>query len=143
MPTHDFVDINDLPVNPKSILVYGSNTEARHGKGVAKIAREKWGATYGKNPTALVGQSYGIITKDLTKRIHPSIPASYIIEQIKILYNFANEHKDLNFYVPYSASAQNLNAYSAEEMAKMFKEAGSLPENVIFETSFFNLIKNI
>jgi hypothetical protein len=51
--------ITSLPLN--GIFVYGANTEGRHGMGAAKVAREKFGAIYGK--TGLQGQSYGIIIK--------------------------------------------------------------------------------
>ena len=35
-------------LEPNQIFVFGSNTEGRHGKGAAKIARDKFGAIYGQ-----------------------------------------------------------------------------------------------
>lgn len=135
-----YVDLNHIVPEADKILVFGSNTEGRHGKGVAKIALDKWGAKYGQ-PHGLQGQSYAIVTKDLTKKEHPSVSATVITNQIKELYEFARNNKDKSFYIPYRGDGQNLNAYSSYEMAQMFKKAGPIPENVLFEEYFVNLIQ--
>lgn len=121
------------------IFVFGSNTEGRHGLGAAKIARERFGAKYGQ-AEGLQGNSYAIITKDLTKnRYKPSRTKEEIIEQIKKLYKFANEHKDYWFLIAYTDSGKNLNNYSSEEMACMFN-CDNIPENIVFEESFNKLL---
>ena len=53
-------------LQPNQIFVFGSNTQGRHGLGAAKIALQKFGAKYGQ-AEGIQGQSYAIITKDLTK----------------------------------------------------------------------------
>lgn len=58
--------ITELPEN--GIFVFGSNTQGRHGKGAALLAKNKFGAIYGQ-AKGLQGQSYAIITKDLTKKL--------------------------------------------------------------------------
>ena len=77
--------VNSLQDN--QIFVFGSNTQGRHSAGAAKTARDKFGAIYGQ-AEGLQGQSYAIITKDLTKddRKNPSRTKVQIIEQIHKLY---------------------------------------------------------
>ena len=128
--------INSL--EPNQIFVFGSNTQGRHGKGAALIAKNKFGAEYG-NPEGPQGQSYAIITKDLTKRTHPSRTPEQIKEQIHNLYEYARENPDKEFLVAYSGTGQNLNAYSNQEMADMFNSE-SIPNNIVFEQEFNKLI---
>ena len=130
--------INELPVG--GVFVFGANLEGRHGAGAAKIAKDKFGAEYGK--VGWVGQSYGIITKDLTKKIHPSITSVNIMNQIKKLYDIASLNLDKEFYVAYTRFGQNLNGYSSFQMAKMFAR-WEIPDNMVFEEGFASLIKNI
>jgi len=131
--------INSLESN--QIFVFGSNTEGRHGKGAALVAKQKFGANYGQ-AEGLQGQSYGIITKDLTKTDHPSRTADQIKEQIIKLYEFAKQNPDKEFVIAYSGEGTNLNAYSSQEMANMFGSF-DIPNNVIFEEKFNKLLPNI
>jgi hypothetical protein len=128
-------EISHLKEN--QIFVFGSNTQGRHGKGSALIAREKFGAKYGQS-SGLQGQSYAIITKDLTKKVHPSITKDKIIEQIKNLYQFAKENKEKEFLIAYK-NGKNLNSYSSQEMADMFSSI-DIPENIVFEETFSELL---
>lgn len=129
--------ITELPEN--GIFVFGSNTQGRHGKGAALVAKQKFGAIYG-NPRALQGKSYAIITKDLTKTVHPSISRDFICIQIALLYDYAIKNANKDFYVAYSFPSINLNGYSSSEMAGMFFLNGDIPENIIFEEGFGQLI---
>ena len=122
------------------IFCFGSNTQGRHMKGSARFALDICGAQYG-NPKGLQGNSYAIITKDLTKKKHPSIRKEFIIKQIGELYEFANEHKELLFFVAYSGLGQNLNGYTNQEMASMFSAFNKIPENIVFEITFSKLLK--
>lgn len=127
-----------LSLKPNQIFIFGSNTEGRHGKGAALIAKERFGAIYGQ-AEGLQGQSYAIITKDLTKSVHPSRTPEQIKEQIKKLYEFAIANPDKEFLVAYKTSGTNLNAYSSKEMADMFNFV-ERPKNIIFEKTFSELI---
>lgn len=142
--------INNLSSN--QIFVFGSNPEGRHGKGVAKIALDKYNATYGQGH-GLQGQSYGLITKNLTKGYHdPIINVTYnksgfrslseeqITNNIKELYELANEMKDNEFFIAYTIGGKNLNGYTDTEMAKMFHDAKPIPENIIFEDKFLQYV---
>jgi hypothetical protein len=131
--------ITELDAN--CIFVFGSNTQGRHGRGAALIAKQKFGAIYGQSE-GLQGKSYAICTKDLTKSIHPSVPIWDIECQIGILYGFALEHPDLQFYVAYSGQGINLNAYSSLQMASMFSNK-NIPTNILFEEEFAKLIINL
>lgn len=122
----------------KQIFVFGSNTQGRHGKGGALKAKQKFGAIYGQ-AEGLQGQSYAIITKDISCFPHKSNDVMSIVTQIRKLYECAFAMKDHEFYVCYAGSGTNLNGYSPKEMASMFSK-GFIPENVIFEEEFFNLI---
>ena len=124
-------------LKPNQIFDFGSNTQGRHGKGAALVAKEKFGAKYGQSK-GLQGQSYAIITKDLTKFVHPSITKEQIIEQIEKLYQFALENKDKEFLVAYKVG-KNLNSYSSQEMADMFSSK-KIPENIVFEETFSKLL---
>ena len=127
-------------LNKDQIFVFGSNTQGRHGRGAALTARLKFGAIYG-NPEGIQGKSFAIITKDLTKKTHPSRTTSQIISQINKLYEYATLHPDKEFIIPYKCSDYNLNAYSSEEMAKMFASS-EIPENIVFDKLFYELVKS-
>ena len=119
------------------ILLFGGNPEFRHGKGNALLAVKIAGAIYGKG--GIQGNSICIITKDLTKRKHPSVSKEFIIQQIGEFYIFAEKYWDLEFLVIYSGTGTNLNGYSNKEMAEMFS-VFEIPENVVFEEEFSKLL---
>lgn len=129
--------INFLP--PNGIFVFGSNTEGRHGKGAALIARTRFGAIYGQ-AAGMQGGSYGIITKNLKKAIHPSVSKQDIISQIVMLYDVARMNPDREFYIAYSTDGKNLNGYTPADMVEMFASAAAgtiIPQNIIFEEKFY------
>lgn len=133
--------ITELPEN--GVFVFGSNTEGRHGKGAALIAKNKFGAVYG-NPIGFYGKSYAIMTKDLTKKTHPSISKMTIDYQIYDLYAFAKRNPQLDFYIAYSGKGKNLNGYTNKEMAERFVwEDINIPDNIIFEEEFSKLIQEL
>lgn len=136
--THD----GTLRLKTNQALLITTNPQGKHGKGNAKVGM-KYGAIYGK-ARGPMGRTYGIITKDLTKRKHPSISSDFIIEQIGEFYEFAKRYWDVEFLIPYAGVANkiNLNGYTNAEMAKMFK-AFEIPENIIFEEQFNKLIYGV
>ena len=123
---------------PNQVFVFGSNTQGKHGKGAALTAKNKFGAIYGQ-AEGPQGQSYAIITKDLTKNTHPSRTPEQIKEQVHNLYKYARENPDKEFLVAYSGKGTNLNAYSNQEMADMFGSE-PIPNNIVFEQEFNKLI---
>jgi hypothetical protein len=124
---------------PHQVFVFGSNTQGRHGKGAALWAKLNAGAVYGQ-AKGIQGRAYGIVTKNLTKYIHPSVSVEDIVKQIEELYAFARENSDKEFVVAYSGSGNNLNGYSPEQMAGMFVSS-PIPDNLVFEETMAELIK--
>ncbi len=125
-------------LSEKQIFVFGSNTQGRHGKGGALKAKQKFGAIYGQ-AEGLQGQSYAIITKDISSYPHKRNDIMSIVKQIIELYRLADTMTEYEFYVCYAGSGTNLNGYSPKEMASMFAK-GSISENIVFEEEFYNLI---
>lgn len=133
--------LTELP--PNGVFVFGSNTQGRHGKGAAYSARIHFGAQYGQ-AAGLQGRSYAIITKDLTKVAHPSIPEGQIIQSIKRLYNEAINTPDKDYYIAYAGGSRNLNGYTDVHMAQIFAQAAkgaAIPTNIVFEQGFYQLVK--
>jgi hypothetical protein len=131
-------EINKKMLSKSVIIVFGSNTQGRHGKGMAQFCLENCGAQYG-NPRGRQGNSYAIITKDLTKSFHPSIQRYVIEMQIDEMYEYARSLPEFDFLVPYRAKAKYLNGYDAIDMAMMFNR-GNIPPNIVFEDQFLNLM---
>ncbi len=131
--------ITELPEN--GIFCFGSNTQGRHGKGAALTAKNIFGAIYGQ-AKGMQGRSYAIVTKDLTKKVHPSIDATTIKHQINELMFYAFQHPELDFYIIYSGTGTNLNGYTNQEMADMFSMFVKKRDltNIIFEEEFYKLI---
>ena len=127
-------------LNEDQIFVFGSNTQGRHGKGAALTARLRFGAIYG-NPEGIQGKSFAIITKDLTKKTHPSRTTAQVISQIEKLYKYAALHPEKEFVIAYKCGDCNLNAYSSHDMAKMFASK-DIPENIVFDKQFYELVKS-
>lgn len=130
--------ISKLPKN--GIAVIGTNWEGKHLAGAAKWALINAGAKMGQ-AMGLMGRTWGIVTKDLEKDEHPSIPSEIIIAQILTMYEYARNHPKYDFYVFYSASGANLNGYSNEDMAHMFGVTKLIPENIVFEEGFSKMVR--
>jgi len=125
--------INELPEN--GIFVFGSNTEGRHGKGAALVARQKFGAIYGQ-ASRLQGKSYAIITKDLKKGLK-SIELSLILNQLIVFSDFAKDNMNLKFYVTKLGSS--LAGYKVEEIKNLFTEINNeilISDNIILPKEY-------
>ena len=109
-------------LKPNEIFVYGSNTQGRHGKGAALIAKNKFGAIYGQ-ARGLQGQSYAIVTKELRKNYLP-VTLEEIKEGIDNFLIFVNNNKELTFYVVELGC--NLAYFTVEEIAPLFKDFSKL-----------------
>lgn len=123
---------------PNQIFVFGSNTQGRHGKGSALVAKNKFGAIYGQ-ASGLQGKSYAIITKDISQYPYKQFSKQGIINQIWDLYVFARDQPSIQFFIAYSGTGINLNGYTPQEMADMFSTS-YIPENIIFEYDFSKLL---
>jgi len=80
-----------------TVLVFGSNRQGRHGKGVALHAREHWGAVYGQ-AEGIQGHAYGIVTKEL-RRTHPPVTLAEVAAGVARFLAYAAAHPDDQFVV--------------------------------------------
>ena len=118
------------------IFVFGSNEGGRHGMGAAKYAKEKYGAIYGQG-YGLQGQSFGIPTKSASlELLEPNVIREYINKFI----DFANQHREMEFYVTEVGCGLALPSGMTRperiaQIAEMFKEALNL-KNVILPKKF-------
>lgn len=76
----------------------------------------------------------------MTKTKQPSRTPDQIREQIKKLYEYAKTVPDKDFIIPYTVGGKNLNFYTDKDMAQFFA-AFDIPDNIVFEHSFSELVK--
>lgn len=105
------------------IFVFGSNLKGAHGRGAAKYAAQKFGARYGQG-TGLMGQCYGIATKDRNLKV---LSLDVIENQIRKFLLFATEKKDLTFIV--TPIGCGLAGYKPSQIAPLFYKY-NIPDNV-------------
>jgi len=132
--TSEYTPENITKLNKNEVFVFGSNTEGKHEKGAAKIALEKFGAKLGQSE-GLQGQSYGIITVDLS--IVEKYPLEKIYEGILRFLKFATTFKQYKFYVTKIGSS--IAGHSIEDIAEQFKRASvaiDIPNNVILPKEY-------
>lgn len=130
-----------LQGSKNKVLVFGSNWQGRHKAGVAKLAL-KFGAVLGQ-AKGRQGNTYAIVTKDLQRTKHPSVTRTQIELQIAELYRYAYAvNPEEEFVIPYTATGENRNGYSPEDMATMFGWL-PIPDNIVFEESFATLIQDL
>lgn len=116
-------------LKPNEIFVFGSNYAGRHGKGAALTAVRKFGARYGQG-TGLMGQSYGIATKDRNLNV---LSLDVIQQQIRKFLEFAQEHPELQFIV--TPIGCGLAGYKPRQIANLFYFY-KIPTNVILPSEF-------
>lgn len=113
----------------RTIFVFGSNREGRHGKGAALIARKRWGAVYGQHE-GLQGDSYAIVTKELRPDVFP-----VTLQEISIGVNtfklFAAEHRNWTFIL--TPIGCGLAGFKPEQIKPLFEGATN---NVIMPDEF-------
>ena len=129
-----------------TIFVFGSNPEGRHGAGSAKVAREHFGAIYGQGE-GLQGSAYALPTTELRydmqdKYSRYSMSPETIIDNIKRMYQCAEEHPEWKFKVAYrnQPNEATLCGYFGWELMSLFKTAcnGNYPDNVYFSEEWAN-----
>lgn len=119
-----------------TIFVFGSNPEGRHGAGSAKVARNKFGAKQGQG-SGLMGNSYGLVTKDLRIPGTRSVSVDDIEKNIAELYEVAKSMPEKKFKIAYrnGRDEKTLNGYSGLEMVKMFL-SHPIPNNIYFSDAW-------
>ena len=109
----------------------------------------------------LSGQTYALITKNLTAGYHEeetgityhkkdfrSVSPEMISDNIEELYACANDHPENNFLIIYKAERfsngglkKSLNGYNAQEMVDMFFDNKIVPKNIVFHDSYKPIIE--
>lgn len=118
-----------ITLEPNQIFVFGSNYAGRHGKGAAKLARQKFGAVDGQG-LGLMGRSYGIATKGQRLEV---LPLQAIETQIDRLLDFARARPELEFLV--TKIGCGLAGYSTEEIRACFV-GKRVPDNIALPAEF-------
>lgn len=116
------------------ICVFGSNSEGRHGAGLALLAYQKFGAKHGI-AKGFSGNSYAIVTKDLRVGTR-SIPLPLIEAQIDEMLEAAKTHPNLEFLV--TKIGCGLAGYSSVEIGYLFK-GKYIPDNVLLPQEFITI----
>jgi hypothetical protein len=151
-------------LEPNQVFVFGSNLTGFHGAGSAGfasfgVAGNKWRYfKYDEKPfgwkgnwnikgrgeglqEGVRGKSYALptVTKAGAKK---SFTLKQIRESIAKLYRCAREHPELEFLIAYTGSGGKLlNGYTLEDMAFCFADFPDIPENVVFEKDFVELVE--
>ena len=121
----------DLPAN--AIFVGGVNPQGRHGKGAALTMKEHFGAIYGQ-AEGLMGESYGVITKEL-RSDHPPITIRQVGEGIVRMLACATSLPHKTFYV--TKLGTQLAYFSVKQIGDIFRFLMPLlPINVILPKEF-------
>lgn len=123
---------NITRLGPNEIFVFGSNYGGRHGKGAALLAMRKFGAKPGQG-TGLMGQSYGIATKDKHLR---TLSLQQIEIQIDKFMKFAYDNKQYTFFV--TQIGCGLAGYKPKEIAPLFLKY-EIPSNVALPMTFWKI----
>lgn len=118
---------NITELAPNEIFVFGSNTEGRHGKGAARLALHKFGASWGVGE-GLMGDSYALPT--VGDRLS-KMPVKLIKEYADRFIECADLRPDLTFYL--TEVGCGLAGHKVEDIAPLFKNC---PPNVIKPESF-------
>jgi hypothetical protein len=141
--------LNKTNMPENGIFVFGSNPIGINGNpktgkgGAALVAQLEFGVKHGErmnNCLSKSGKAYGIVTVDAPKKY---ISQERIKDNITKFYLFAFSNPDKIFFVAYDGEnpdAISLNGKTRKTLAKLFKEAGSIPDNVVFEKNFSELI---
>ena len=126
-----------------TIFVFGSNPEGRHGAGSAKVARNQFGAKQGQG-SGLMGNSYGLVTKDLRIPGTRSVSTEDIEKNIEELYEVAKSMPNKRFKIAYrnGRNEVTLNGYSGLEMVKMFLSK-DVPPNIYFSDVWKPIIEEL
>jgi hypothetical protein len=124
---------NITHLEPNQIFTYGANAAGIHGAGAAKLAL-RWGAKMGQY--GLVGQTYGIPTKDHNIR---TLPLDKIQVHVDTFLAVAFSHPEYEFLL--TKIGCGLALYQPKDIAPLFKiiKTGVF-ENVILPEEFYKYI---
>ena len=132
-----------ISADDDAIFVYGSNPVSFNGNpakgtgGAALVALNQGRLEQRENMDNRLsksGRAYGITTVT-APGARKSLTPEQITDNIRKFYETANANPDKTFKVAYTLKG-GLNGYTPAEMAEMFKAAGPIPSNVLFNDSW-------
>jgi ribA/ribD-fused uncharacterized protein len=138
-----------------NIFVYGANPEFRNGAGGAKAAQKFGAPRYGAG-RGIVGNTFGLITKNLKagyveketgivyeKDGYCSVSPEQISANIDELYQCASTNPEKKFFISYQCETwpngqpkKSLNGYTSHDMWDMMTKGKNVPDNIRFNESF-------
>lgn len=121
-------------LGPDDVFTFGSNSEGVHGKGAAKLAKERFGAVVGKG-FGHYGQSYAIPTREFGNdgKLF-TLSLDDIAFNVRRFLSYAKICPELTFYV--TKIGCGLAGYRVDQIAPMFAPARTMP-NVVLPAEFF------
>lgn len=124
-----FTPDNVLSVLDHQIFVFGSNLSGYHTSGLAKLARQNFGARYGLGE-GISGRCYALPVKDenLVK-----LPLKLIHFYVKRFIDIATLNPSVTFLLTKVGCGKS--GYRVEDIAPMFK---NVPSNVVVPVEFYN-----
>lgn len=126
-----FTPDNVMSLRDNEIFVFGSNLYGFHSGGAAKVALQKFGATWGQG-TGLQGRSYAIpTTQGDVDEIRPFV---------NDFLHFALKHPDKTFLV--TRIGCGVAGFSDDAIAPLFEEALTM-KNIVLPRSFYNVLKGL
>lgn len=116
------------------VFVFGSNLAGCHGRGAARLAYDKFGATWGKGG-GFSGKSFAIPTKDGRLRTLPLLSIDAAVAQFVW---FASDYVTLTFLV--TPIGCGLAGYSPADIAPLFFRhyRDGVPDNVVLPKRFYD-----
>jgi len=148
---------NLTKLEKNKIFVFGSNPRGAHSYGGALAAFEHFGAIKGQS-RGLMGQSYGLVTKNLkwdagyTEKStgityenadYRSVSPEQISDNVIELYECAKQNPDKEFLITYKNEKwgggkpkKSLNGYYPLEMLGFLMDNKDIPDNIVFHDSF-------
>jgi hypothetical protein len=130
MKHHIYTPENITNLEQNEIFVFGSNLAGKHNGGGAKIALEKFGATYG-NGVGIQGQSYAIPTLDEN---FDKLKIEKINSYVKGFIFYAIQNPNLLFLV--TKIGCGIAGYSFKDMAQLFIPINQSLKNIILPKEF-------
>ncbi len=130
---------NIQQLQPNEVFVFGSNIQGEHVGGAARLAHQKFGATYGLG-AGFSGQTYAIPTLNYSQTNSGQTSRLPIAELKKHVDNFiayAVENKALTFLV--TEIGCGIAGFTYQEIAPLFKNAVFV-ENIVLPTNFLKII---
>lgn len=130
------------------VFVFGSNDKCVQGGGAALIAsKNDWCGRreFMGNRLSDCGKAYGLVTVEGPGQPFSLTPEE-ICSNISKFYYFAEKNPSLRFFIAYTnedPQQTSLNGYRTIDMCVFFMQCGKIPDNIVFEDKFYELMLEI